>query len=216
MLKDLYAQRTKEDAIATAKALQVQGYKSILHPLDGDYLSCVDTMHEAGISGALAIRYPYTDLERICEKASNVGLPLEFDMRHEETIDATLQAYETARQYRVDATLCVQAYLPRTLDDLARIRPDKVRVVKGAFYAKNAYTDDRVIHENFLKIATWCEEQEVHTKIATHDKKLINECRELFGTTAVEFQFLYGKHERVDLLAKGHKVAAYVMYGELT
>lgn len=216
MLPATYYLRTCDDALAVAKQLQEKGYTSILHPLDANYLHCIEQMTAKGNKGSIALRHPFDNLDAICDAAKKASIPLEMDMRQVETIDETLQAYERVRSILPETTLCIQAYLKRSREDISKMRPAAVRIVKGAFGAQDSYRTQET-KENFLALAQYCKENNIPAKIATHDQCLMQACVEMYENTQVkpEFQFMYGMHEGQGkaLLDKGFSVAAYLMYG---
>jgi len=160
-------------------------------------------------------------LWRIVETAAPEGF-VWIDMEDHTTVDATLDAYETAaRETPWTAGVCLQANLRRTREDLRRLVdvPGKVRLVKGAHDLPRsiAYRDqDRVneAHESLLDLAF--REFDRGVAVATHDPRMIERATALGAEhgTGFQIQMLTGVREAAQSdLARDHELHQYVPYG---
>ena len=146
-------------------------------------------------------------------------------MEHSGLTDRTLRVYRGCeRRATTRIGVVLQAYLRRTMDDvhaLADLTPS-VRVVKGIYVeaAEIAYKDPAAINGNFVRIVDRLLPREATSRIATHDRVLIEEVlalldRRLVSREAYEFQMLLGVTEDVRrrLVGAGHRMRVYVPFG---
>jgi proline dehydrogenase len=148
------------------------------------------------------------------------GKFVRIDMEDSSTTDETLRLYRELREDGHDNVgVVLQAYLRRTLDDiagLADLRPN-VRICKGIYVepASLAFTDYEAVRANYVKALHALAATASHVAIATHDEWLIEQAlRDL--PPSYEFQMLLGvREERAsELVADGHTVRVYVPFGE--
>lgn len=143
------------------------------------------------------------------------------DMEGQETIDATLDAYEHyAREYG-DVGVCLQANMRRTMDDLERVSdlPGKIRLVKGAYDppASVAYQDTARVNEEMRRCLEYMFETfESGIAVGSHDPAFITLAAELHDEygTPYELQMLMGVRTDAQYdLAEHHDVWQYIPYG---
>jgi proline dehydrogenase len=141
-------------------------------------------------------------------------------MEDSSTTDETLRLYRELREDGHDNVgVVLQAYLRRTLDDiasLADLRPN-VRICKGIYVEPPAlaYTGYEAVRANYVKALHALAASASHVAIATHDEWLIEQAlRDL--PPSYEFQMLLGvREERAsELVAAGHTLRVYVPFGE--
>jgi proline dehydrogenase len=144
------------------------------------------------------------------------GKFVRIDMEDSSTTDETLRLYRELREDGHDNVgVVLQAYLRRTLDDiagLADLRPN-VRICKGIYVepASLAFTDYEAVRANYVKALRALAATASHVAIATHDEWLIEQAlRDL--PPSYEFQMLLGVRE--ERVADGHTVRVYVPFGE--
>jgi proline dehydrogenase len=119
----------------------------------------------------------------------------------------------------------VQAYLHRTVDDVARLMAVKpnFRLCKGVYVepASIAYQDMAAINRNYLTLLERLLRSDVYVGIATHDEHIVHQAqlwiRELkLPASAYEFQMLLGVNEtlRDRIHAAGHPLRVYIPFGK--
>jgi len=141
------------------------------------------------------------------------------DMEDSSTTDRTLALYRALRDAGHDNVgAVVQAYLRRTLDDVAGL--ENVRICKG-IYAEDervAYQAYEAVRASYLRVLERVLGEGAYVGIATHDEYLIDGALELVAGVPrdrYEFQMLLGvRPDRGnELVAAGHRVRVYVPFG---
>jgi proline dehydrogenase len=141
------------------------------------------------------------------------------DMEDSSTTDRTLGLYRELREAgHQNVGAVVQAYLRRTIDDVAGI--DNLRLCKGIYVEPEAiaYQGYEEVRENFLRVLDAVIAAGAYVGIATHDEYLIAEALRRVDRVPrdrYEFQMLLGvRSDRADeLVAAGHRVRIYVPFG---
>jgi len=178
---------------------------------------------DLGAEGCLA------NVQRLAERARELGNFLWIDMEGSAYTNATLELYRRVRAQHPDVGVCLQAYLYRTEKDLADLLPlgPAIRLVKGAYNEppELAYPRKKDVDENYFRLARQLLDPEVRKAgtragFATHDLRLIQKIeqvvRELgLPKESVEFQLLYGiqRAEQVRLAQAGYRVRVLISYG---
>ncbi|MFB6111569.1 MAG: proline dehydrogenase family protein [Halobacteriaceae archaeon] len=163
----------------------------------------------------------YTD---IVEYARDADVFVWMDMEDRTTVDATIDAFETATSmYPGGVGLCVQANLKRTEDDIERLveLPGKLRLVKGAYDEPPAaaYQSKSEVNRAYRERLTYLFEHadDGDVAVGSHDPAMIERAAELheeFGTE-YELQMLMGVREEAQReLADEVPVYQYIPYGE--
>lgn len=175
--------------------------------------------------------------EELCEKNLRVLLAacpatsgVFVDMEYSQYVDATLRIYRRVLADFPRTGICLQAYLPRTADDLRELLPlrPSVRLVKGAYSEPPsvALQQKRAIDDNYLALAQelLCRRgtgEVTRVIFASHDAPLIariTRFAELQRATkeSVEFQMLYGirTDELARLSSEGWPCSSLIAYGE--
>lgn len=154
---------------------------------------------------------------------------LMFDMEDDSVIDDTIALHDGLADQGLPVALTLQAYLKRTEADLKRQieRGGKVRLVKGAFVAKDdvAFTSNAAIKANSRRLIDLMLSEETrkigfYPIIATHDDKLqayaIEKAQQNgWAKGDFEFEMLLGVRTDVAerLAAEGHRVRLYTPFG---
>ena len=118
----------------------------------------------------------------------------------------------------------IQSYLYRSEDDIKALNKAGIgtRLCKGAYREPKevAFQDKREVNASYSKLMRLLLESGPSPAIATHDTKLINECKELVARNGMsqdrfEFQMLYGIRSALQrkLAAEGYRVRCYVPFG---
>jgi proline dehydrogenase len=187
------------------------------------YMSVKPTQLGLGLDTQLALG----NSRAVALRAAGAGAQVCLDMESHEHVDGTLELFRTLHaDGHQHVSTVLQAYLHRTESDLAALatlepRP-VLRFVKGAYLepASVAWQDKAKVDMQLRKLVFTALEGGIHTNIATHDEKLINETRDFIRSNNVpaeqyEYQLLYGVKPRLQaqLAAEGHTVRIYVPYG---
>jgi proline dehydrogenase len=162
-------------------------------------------------------------LEGVVREAGARGSFVRIDMEDASCVDETLALYRGLRGAGLDNVgIVLQAYLKRTLGDIAELRDlrPSVRLCKGIYVEPGAiaFQDFEVVRRSFVSCLETLLEAGSRVAIATHDEHLLEESVARvasLGPELYEFQMLLGVRERraTELVAAGHGVRIYVPYG---
>jgi len=161
---------------------------------------------------------------RLLRRARELSNFVRIDMEDSSCTSETLQIYRELRGEFTNVGVVVQAYLRRTLDDVAALddlRPN-YRLCKGVYLEPRevSFRDMRVINRNYVTLLDKMLRDGCYVGIATHDELMVWEAfrliRELrLPATAYEFQMLLGVDEQLrDIIhAAGHNLRVYIPFG---
>jgi proline dehydrogenase len=151
------------------------------------------------------------------------------DMEASNYVDATLDLYRRALGEFPNVGVCLQAYLHRTKDDLAKLLPlrPSIRLVKGAYNepAEIAFPHKADVDENYFVLGKEMlrakkERLCVRAAFGTHDVSMIHRlsehaAKEGFSNADFEVQMLYGiqRGEQERLASEGCTSVVLVGYG---
>ena len=243
---------TVDDALAAARQLQAHGIGTLLTYLGENiseaaeaervtehYLSVLDRIRDSGLHAELSVKLTqlgvdvssstcYANLTRIIERAGKASI-VWIDMESSRHTDITFELFRRLRRFHSNVAVCMQAYLHRTAQDIAALRPlePSIRLVKGAYHEapKVAFQRKKDIDENYVSLARTLlreslRETGARIAIATHDPDLIRRLTDLAATVGVkngryEFQMLYGiqRPELVRLVREGYQARVLIAYG---
>jgi proline dehydrogenase len=201
-------------------------YDDVFRAIDEQGLDSNVSVKLTGMGLKLGRDIAKENLERTVRGAAERGNFVRIDMEDSSCTDDTLALYRELREEGLDNIgIVLQAYLRRTLDDiasLADLQPN-VRLCKGIYVEplKIAYHDFDQIRASFFRALSALLAGGCYVGIATHDEWLIHESARLvnrYGRTRdeYEFQMLLGVRERRadQLVEEGHRLRIYVPYGE--
>jgi proline dehydrogenase len=206
-----------------------------------EVLDLLEAIEASGIQSGVSVKLTQLGLElspalaadnlqRIVARAAEAQRFVRIDMESAEYVQPTLDLFEELWAAHRNVGVVIQSYLRRSAGDVARLvhLGASVRLVKGAYDEPPdvAYPDKADTDASFIQIMEQLFSDEaqasgVFPAIATHDTRLIDEARDHALCRKVtqdrfEFQMLYGIRSGLQrqLAAEGHRVRAYVPYGE--
>ncbi len=203
------------------------------------YLEVLERIGEKGLRAEISVKLTqlgldlspdlcFEHLRAIIERAQKDSI-VWVDMEASNYVDATLDLYRRALTAHPNVGICLQAYLYRTKDDLARLLPlrPSIRLVKGAYNEppEIAYPHKRDVDESYFELGRQMlrakkENRCVRAAFGTHDVALIRRLAEFasaegFGKKDFEVQMLYGiqRAEQERLASEGCTSIVLVAYG---
>ena len=161
-------------------------------------------------------------LEILAQRAKARKNFIWIDMERSHTVEDTIKIFEQLHDEFGNVGICLQAYLQRTREDLARVleRQAPVRLVKG-FYNDGDITDWGEVTDNYRSLMyELLSSKSKRPCIATHDLELIGEAKHEIKQEKVEnaeLQFFKGVRDdlAIELSEEGYKIRIYVPYGHL-
>lgn len=164
------------------------------------------------------------NVERIAAAAAEHGNFVRLDMEDHTCTDATLAIYHGLQPRYGNLGVVLQAYMRRTLDDLAALPTESanVRLCKGIYIEPRpiAWKGYDTVRRNFVAALEKMIAAGVYAAVATHDEYLVCAASELLDRHRVpresyEFQMLLGVDPQLRriLLDAGHRLRVYVPYG---
>ncbi len=205
----------------------------------GHYLAVLDCIRERGLPTEISIKLTQLGLDlsadfcfenvlRIIARAPEEST-VWVDMEASNYVDATLEIYRRALKEFPNVGICLQAYLYRTKDDLAKLLPlrPSIRLVKGAYSepAEIAFPHKHEVDENYFNLAKvmLCGKKEGRcgrAAFGTHDLPLIQKLAAAAAEQGLakedfEVQMLFGiqRGEQERLAREGHRSIVLVAYG---
>ena len=171
----------------------------------------------------------YANLNRLAAAAAKAKCFLWIDMEGSAYTDPTLDLYMRIHAEHPHTGVCLQAYLYRTVTDIAKLLPLKpaIRLVKGA-YAESpaiAFTAKRDVDANYLALCVMLipelKRRKLRLVLGTHDVDLVARVwrfAEAQGmeTSQLEVNMLYGigTGELLRLAREGFIVKNLIAYGD--
>jgi proline dehydrogenase len=244
---------TFDDMLAAARALDTQGIPCVftrlgenvadLREVDAvaeDYVGGIARIHELGLRCEPSVKPTQLgiDIDRtsaarhlssIAACAAGAGSYLWIDMEQSPYVDVTLELTEDLCRTYPGVGVCLQAYLHRTRDDMARMLGigAGVRLVKGAYrespaVALAAKTD---VDDNYLALGRTLLDDRTRggssrVVFGTHDTRIIAALCQHARATGVpqgryEFHMLYGiqRGEQARLAAAREDIRVLIAYG---
>jgi proline dehydrogenase len=171
----------------------------------------------------------YKNLLRLARAAAKAKSFLWVDMEGSAYTDRTLELYRRLLHDEVRAGVALQAYLHRTVADVASLMPLRpaVRLVKGAYAEapQIAFQAKRDVDANYLALCTFMFPEVKHHRLrlvmATHDTDLVAKAWRFAEASGLERQrvevaMLYGIRldEQRRLAREGFNVRDLITYGD--
>jgi len=243
---------TLDDAIDAAEALRRKKIGSVFTHLGENtrdraeaqqvaehYLEVLKRIREKGLQAEISAKLTqlgldlsldlcFEHLNAIIERAEKDSI-VWVDMEASNYVDATLELYRRALTAHPNVGICLQAYLHRTKDDLAKLLPlrPSIRLVKGAYNEPReiAFPRKQDVDENYFELGKQMLEAKkenccVRAAFGTHDVALIRRLADFASGEGLakkdfEVQMLYGiqRAEQERLASDGCTSIVLVAYG---
>jgi len=242
------AGESRAEALETVRTLNADGACATLDLLGeetaerqkaeaavAEYIGLFEDIEREGLDANVSIKLTLLGLKidegfcrenviRIAAAAAKSGNFVRIDMEDSSCTDATLRIYEAVHAEFGNLGAVLQAYMRRTLDDVAALPADRpnVRLCKGIYIEPRplAWKGYETVRANYTAALEKLLRNEVYVGIATHDEHLVCEAEVLIDRLGLtpdryEFQMLLGVDEEMRriLLGRGHKLRVYVPYG---
>ncbi|TMC53951.1 MAG: proline dehydrogenase [Chloroflexi bacterium] len=171
----------------------------------------------------------YANLQRLAGAAGKAKSFLWIDMEGSAYTDRTLDLYSRLKSEHSHVGIALQAYLHRTVGDVAKLLPSKpaIRLVKGAYAEppQIAFPAKRDVDANYLALCAFLlpEVKRHHARLvlATHDTDLIAKAWRFaqaagMERSQMEVAMLYGirADEQRRLAREGFDVRVLIAYGD--
>jgi proline dehydrogenase len=243
---------TLEDALRAADLLQSKKIGTVFTHLGENirdraeaqqvaehYLEVLKRIREKGLQAEISVKLTQLGLDlspdlcfehfnTIIERAQKDST-VWVDMEASNYVDVTLDLYRRALSAHPNVGVCLQAYLHRTKDDLAKLLPlrPSIRLVKGAYneLSEIAFPGRRDVDESYFELGKQMlkakkENHYVRAAFGTHDVALIRRLADFasaegFAKKDFEVQMLYGiqRAEQERLAGEGYTSIVLVAYG---
>ena len=209
------------------------------HQVAEHYLDVLKRITEKGLQAEISVKLTqlgldlspdlcFEHLNTIVERAQKDSI-VWVDMETSNYVDATLDLYRRVLSAHPNVGICLQAYLRRTKDDLAKLFPlrPSIRLVKGAYNEppEIAFPRKQEVDESYFELGKQMlkakkDNRCVRAVFGTHDGALIrrlSECASAEGFSKKDFevQMLYGiqRAEQERLANEGCTSIVLVAYG---
>ena len=171
----------------------------------------------------------YANLQRLARAAEKANSFLWIDMEGSAYTDRTIALYRRLRAEAPRVGLALQAYLYRTVSDIATLMPltPAIRLVKGAYSEAQdiAFLRKRDVDANYLALCAYMlpevKRRKLRLVLATHDVELIARAWRFAQAlemvrSEVEVAMLYGirTDEQERLAREGFSVRDLIAYGD--
>ena len=203
-------------------------YLEALRRIRGQQLNTEISVKPTQLGLDLSPELCYDNLKRIIAH-ENQSRVVWIDMESSSYVDATLNLYRRALAEFPNIGLCLQAYLRRTVDDLASLLPVRasIRLVKGAYNEPGeiAFPQKSEVDENYFVLAKEMllakkAQPAMRAAFGTHDICMLRRISDFAATAGlaradVEVQMLYGiqSAEQERLAREGYDSRVLVAYG---
>jgi len=171
----------------------------------------------------------YANLQRLARAAVKVRSFVWIDMEGSAYTDRTVELYRRLRTEHAHVGIALQAYLHRTVSDVATLMPLKpaIRLVKGAYAELSdiAFADKKEVDANYLALAVFMlpevKRHRLRLVLATHDVDLVAKAWRYaqaldMQRAELEIAMLYGiRTDQQERLAReGFTVRDLIAYGD--
>jgi len=242
------AGETREEALAVARSMNELGAMATLDVLGeevheparateavDEYIALLESFEEAGVDANVSVKPTQLGLKidsdlcreniaRIARVAKDRGNFVRVEMEDRSCTDDTLAIYRDLQAEFSNVGIVLQAYMRRTLDDIAELPETgaNVRLCKGIYVEPRevAWKGFETIRHHYVAALEKLFAQGAYVGIATHDEYLACAActlidRMKIDRSAYEFQMLFGVDAELRdlLISRGHPLRMYVPYG---
>ena len=248
--KRYVAGETLDDAVRTIRALNADGAMATLDVLGeevqqeakadqavAEYMRAFDAIEREGLDCNISVKPTLLGLKiskelclakirQVLERAVAADSFVRIDMEDHTCTEVTLEMYEQLQRELGHTGTVLQAYLRRTVSDIARLLDleggPNIRLCKGIYVEPReiAWKEFETVQANFLYGLEKLLRGGAYVGIATHDEHLVWGAMALIDRLGLEreqyeFQMLLGVDEglRRIILNHGHRLRVYVPYG---
>lgn len=239
-----YVAKDRSDFVKRARGLSTRGYlvgaelvgEGTTDPhqialIEAEYLTLIDALANfpdprptinfdlSNLGLATNERLAIRTLHTIAEKAADRGITVVLSMEGADLVDQILRVYRTVKAHVPSLGLTVQAFRPRTVDDLASLLDAgaRLRLVKGVYDepADSILPRGTALNRRFIDLAHRILQAGCPLQVATHDADLIGSLLADKISSNVEFEMLHGVRPDLagQLRARGFPVRIYTTYG---
>jgi proline dehydrogenase len=171
----------------------------------------------------------FANLQRLARAAEKANCFLWIDMEGSSYTDATVDLYRRLRADHQRTGIALQAYLYRTVDDVAKLIPLKpaIRLVKGAYAEPGtiAFAAKKDVDANYLALCSLMlphvKQGKLRLVLATHDVEMIARVARFayaldMERAQLEVAMLYGirTDQQLRLAREGYVVKDLISYGD--
>jgi proline dehydrogenase len=214
--------------LSEARAV-VEHYESVFAQLVESGLEAEVSVKPTQLGLDIDSKAAYANLERLARAAAKAKSFLWIDMEGSAYTEPTLELYRRLRPEHPRTGVAIQAYLHRTVEDVAKLLPlqPAIRLVKGAYAEPpdRAYAARKDVDANYLALCALLlpevKRGKLRLVLGTHDVELIARASG-FGralalqVSQIEVNMLYGirADQQVRLAKEGYVVKALIAYGD--
>jgi proline dehydrogenase len=202
----------------------VRDYQRVLDEIAARKLDSTIHTKPTHLGLKLDKEFCYQNMRRILEQARMHGNFMRMDMEDSPCIDDTLEIYYRLREDFDNVGVVIQSRMRRSLADVRKLVAVKanVRLCKGVYLEPRdvAYTEFRIIQQNFTMLLEELLTGGCYVGIATHDELLVWEAYRLIDRLGLkphqyEFQMLHGVEPglRRIIRSQGHRLRVAVPFG---
>jgi proline dehydrogenase len=200
-------------------------YEDVFETIEREGLDSNVSVKLTGLGLKLARDFCRDNAATLVRDAATRGNFVRIDMEDSSTTTETLGIYRDLRgQGLENVGVVLQAYMKRTLSDIASLAPlrPNVRVCKGIYVEPSdiAYQDFETVRINFVEAVEALLDAGAYVAVATHDEWVIGEALTLLEERGLapeeyEFQMLLGVRPELgdELVREGHRLRIYVPFG---
>jgi proline dehydrogenase len=200
------------------------------------YLAALDRIQDEGLDANISVKLTALGLDigadlvaeeaaKVAARGKEVGAMVGVDMESRVYVERTLELVEALQRSYDDVGVCLQAYLHRTPEDLARLNRSgvPVRLVKGAYQEPPEVALQRKaeVDAAYARLLEPLLRDNPYPMVATHDERLVRLTKTLVAgqrrdRSTFEFQMLYGVRRDLQeqVVAEGYRLRVYVPYGD--
>lgn len=214
-----------EEVKVHAKASEaVAEYLRILERIEKEKLDANISVKPTQIGLGFDENFCRDNYDQLAKAAKERNNFMRLDMEDRTTTDATLRIYRYCHERHGNVGPVLQAYMRRTLQDIAELPENcvSVRLCKGIYVEPReaAFKAYETVRLNYLQALEALLRRGIYVGIATHDEHLVCGALGILDRLGIprhryEFQMLLGVDNalRKILIDGGHRLRLYVPYG---